>query len=106
MKKGNYIGFLLCMLPMMLFGKGFHDPTRPSFLGKESESGFSDFVLQGIYQSRDKNLALVNGEYYGQGDRVGINQIISIGKEKVIIKHQGKAMTVSLFPVVKEEINK
>ena len=52
--------------------------------------------LQGIMNGPMGRTALINGEIYREGQRIGAREVIQIGRRSVMILNQGTVMTLTL----------
>lgn len=85
------------------------DPfERRVFEGKESAAAMrpvgpsaappprTDLYLQGIMEGPMGRTALINGEIYREGQRVGTREVIQIGRKAVMLLDKGNVMTLTL----------
>ena len=85
------------------------DPfERRVFDGKESAAAMRpvghpassekppDLYLQGIMEGPMGRTALINGEIYREGQRVGTREVIQIGRKAVMLLDKGNVMTLTL----------
>ena|SRR5690242_4089700 len=85
------------------------DPfERRVFDGKESAAAMkpvgrpaasaqpADLYLQGIMEGPMGRTALINGEIYREGQRVGTREVIQIGRKAVMLLDKGNVMTLTL----------
>jgi len=84
------------------------DPfERRVFEGKESAAAMRpvghpaaaqppDLYLQGIMEGPMGRTALINGEIYREGQRVGTREVIQIGRKAVMLLDKGNVMTLTL----------
>lgn len=52
--------------------------------------------LQGIMNGPMGRTALINGDIYREGQRIGVREVIQIGRRSVMILHQGTVTTLTL----------
>ena len=81
------------------------DPTKPAGLmvGKPTENGHVNLVLQQIRISPGKRSAVIGGKTIQVGEMVGEYQVIAIKQRLVQLKKSdGTAVTLNLFKNIKK----
>jgi len=75
-------------------GKESAASMRP--VGHQAAAPPTDLYLQGIMEGPMGRTALINGEIYREGQRVGTREVIQIGRKAVMLLDKGNVMTLTL----------
>jgi MSHA biogenesis protein MshK len=82
------------------------DPTRPPFVARSTATGPAAPaeapvpVLQSILIAKDRRMAIISGQRYDVGDRIGDARIIRISETEVLLRSGASQTTLRLFPQV------
>lgn len=80
--------------------EGWSDPTRP-YTGRRPafQAPASDgMVLQSTLVSRERQVAVVNGQRYQRGDKIGRWQVTVIGPTEVVLQRANEEKRLRLLP--------
>jgi len=91
----------LFIIASLFVGKSFavqqKDPTKPAGFLSTGHLGVNGLSLQGVVISKQKKVALINGQVVHEQDWLGDVQIVAINKQNVELKT--KAGKVSKLPL-------
>jgi len=80
------------------FGQGapLADPMRPALRGPGAagQTGAQALRLAGIVVSPSRRLALIDGEFLEEGQRIYDVQVVRIDKESVTVRRDGKSFVL------------
>ena len=69
------------------------DPTRPSAY-RAQVSVARDYELQSVLLSGARRIAFVNGKALSVGDSLGSAKVVSIDRDRVILRSQGREIAL------------
>ncbi len=58
---------------------------------------FSEIKLEAIIYSKDKPLAIINGNLYKEGEKIGEYKIVKINEDKVVLKKGKEEFNLMLY---------
>ena len=67
---------------------------------------YNGLAVQGLIRSKDLKLALVNDEFYKEGERVGPYKILEIQPNGLIVELEGKNSFIPFYPEAEESQQK
>ena len=78
------------------------DPMRPLVDAKgrvvHSVGIYSNLAVQGIVQSTDLNVVLVDDHFYAPGDHIGPYRILEIRPDGLRVEQEGQELFIPLYP--------
>lgn len=102
-----WLMMLLCLMVASNGGaQSLRDPTMPierlqarsleDSDGSNVDAGTKHITVQGLFISKSKRVALINGKLYVIGDYINAAKLVAIFKDRIVIK-QGQNMKVVFF---------
>ena len=104
---------ILTVLVALLFGpllasgqELLRDPTRPysakpvatTATGTATATGVTGFRVTAIFTSKERRIAVVNGQRVGEGDLVDGATVVEILADALRLNVKGKAITTRVLP--------
>ncbi len=80
-----------------LSGWSYNDPTQPSGYTAPKEAAKKKWRLESVLIGERRKLAIINGQSYQEGDRVGNAELISIEHNKVTLRKGLQRTVLELF---------
>lgn len=104
-----FLYVLLCMIAIDVYSN-LRDPTRPiaydsGELTTGAELGINGFKVEGLFISKSKRVALINGAFLVVGDMTSKGKLVAIFKDRVVLK-EGEIMQVVFMINQKVRLNK
>ena len=84
-----------------------NDPTKPSSYRETLEASKKPYRLESILLGRDRKLAIINGDTFGEGDSHKLGKVIAIHSDHVVLqgsqRHILKLVTLSIKKTVDQK---
>jgi len=71
-------------------------PSAPALRGMRTPVAATGLWLQGVMNGPAGRTALINGEVYREGERIGSREVIQIGARSVLLMDHGTVTTLTL----------
>jgi MSHA biogenesis protein MshK len=86
-----------------IYAAPFADPFRPpreieAPPASASATPASGPRLESVLIAPDRRIAVINGEQYAEGDRIGEGRVLRITESEVVIARAGREESLTLFP--------
>lgn len=98
-------------LPLSVMAQAMSDPTRPPSAARAATDGTAPSaapaptpVLQFVMIGRDRSAAIISGQRYEVGDRIGEARIVRIAETEVVLRSAEGTTTLKLFPQVEKRM--
>lgn len=94
--------FLMAEEPFRYEGGGLRDPFLPlvteggALVNYDRDPVVSELVLEGIVFDGSRSLAVINGEIFQQGQKVGLYLLDRIESESVLLSRDGETFMLQL----------
>lgn len=87
---------LLIIFAGSVLAEDLRDPTRP-FSAEVVQPGYiPQFVVNAVFVSADRKVAIVNGIRVGVGDSVSGATVIDIQKTRLVLSYQGRELIAKM----------
>ena len=99
------LSLLLVVLTSSVFAAVYNDPTRPPWVHDKGPKAYTGTpVVAGIFYSKTRQVANINGKLVKVGDVVGNASVINIGPQQVTFKRGDKTFSVALTQQILEKV--
>lgn len=87
----------LCMMSSLVKAE-LLDPTRPLIFNEAIEMHCSEanLLLQSISYGQNKQIALINGNFYTIGDKINLYTIAAMTPDSVTLKRENETLVLTL----------
>lgn len=86
------------------------DPTRPPMVPRAAADSAASVpagpppVLQSVLIGRERSMAIISGQRFDVGDRVGEARIVRITETEVVLRSGESMTTLKLFPQIEKRM--
>jgi MSHA biogenesis protein MshK len=87
------VGFYVSIIAPAQSADTLRDPTRPYTPPAQSGIAQKQFVVNAIFVSEDRRIAIINGKLVTQGDAVDGAEVIEILNDSVRLDNHGKSIS-------------
>jgi MSHA biogenesis protein MshK len=100
MRQATHVALLL--VASSVNAAPFADPFRPPRDIEPPTAGASAAAgaarLESVLIAPDRRIAVINGQQYTEGGRLGDGRILRISESEVVIRHSGRDEVLKLYP--------
>lgn len=96
---------ILMVAAMLLIGplqlaaaESLRDPTRPYSARAASPGDPASFVVTAVFVSKERRVAIINGQRVVEGNEVGGATVVEIQRQQIRLNLNGKEITARLLP--------
>jgi len=103
----RYLLSLAAFVAPWVLAETLPDPTRPPaalYASPESPSSMTQSgpVLQSVFIASGRRVAIISGQAYKVGDRLGEARVAKIAETEVVLQDRNNTQTLNLFPGIEK----
>ena len=80
------------------FGDPFRPPRQVEAAGEDATRPPAALRLESLLIAPDRRVAVINGQQYVEGARIGDGRVLRISESEVVIRHPDREERLTLFP--------